>query len=121
MEPKRLDPAVLRQFTGSERFYRHAFVHRIVFSEGAKYLADEAGAYWLLNAIAFAQQDTPAVEAEEFQVWTLAVHADHSATLTCEDGNYNRVSTKEVPVTDFPLDGITLWFANNTIYLPSEH
>jgi hypothetical protein len=23
--------------------------------------------------------------------------------------------------TDFPPEGITLWFTNNTIYLPSEH
>jgi hypothetical protein len=26
-----------------------------------------------------------------------------------------------IAFTDFPLDEITLYFANNTIYLPSEH
>ena len=51
----------------------------------------------------------------------LKVNADHTATLTCGDGNDNTVYTKEIPFTDFPADEITLWFANNTIYLPSEH
>jgi len=32
-----------------------------------------------------------------------------------------RNHTKHIPYTDFPVDEITLWFANNTIYLPSEH
>ena len=39
----------------------------------------------------------------------------------CENGNDNTVFTKAIPFTDFPPEGITLWFANNTIYLPSEH
>ena len=25
------------------------------------------------------------------------------------------------PVTHFPMEGVVLWFANNVIYLPSEH
>ena len=41
--------------------------------------------------------------------------------MTCEDGNYHVVFTKELAFTDFPLDDITLWFTNNVIYLPSEH
>jgi hypothetical protein len=31
------------------------------------------------------------------------------------------IYTKHIPYTDCPIDEITLWFANNTIYLPSEH
>lgn len=41
--------------------------------------------------------------------------------MVCEDGNDNVVFSKEIPYTDFPLDAITLWFANSTIYLPNEH
>jgi hypothetical protein len=26
-----------------------------------------------------------------------------------------------IPWTDFPLDTVTLWFADGTLYLPSEH
>jgi hypothetical protein len=31
------------------------------------------------------------------------------------------VFTKAIQFTDFPPEGITLWFENNVIYLPSEH
>jgi hypothetical protein len=31
------------------------------------------------------------------------------------------VFEKPIPFTDFPLPEISLWFENNTIYLPSEH
>ena len=118
---KSLDPDVLSQFTGSEHWYRHGLVRNILFTDGAKYIADEAGAYWLLDEIAFAQRGERAVAAEEFQVWQLAVNADQSAVLTCEDGNGNTVFAKAIPYTDFPPEGVTLWFENNTIYLPSEH
>jgi Family of unknown function (DUF6876) len=107
-------------FTGSEHWYRHGLVRSIVFTDGAKYIADAVGAYWLLDEIALAQRFVEAVAAEEFQVWKLAVNADSSAVLTCEDGNGNAVFSKAIPFTDFPPEGITLWFENNTIYLPSE-
>ena len=113
--------ADLRNFTGSEHWYRFGLDPRITCTDGAKYVADEGGAYWLLDEIALAQRYDKRVMAEEFQVWVLKVKDDRTATLTCGDGNNNTVYTKEIPFTDFPADEITLWFANNTIYLPSEH
>lgn len=118
---KNLTEADLHQFTGSEHWYRHGLVRDILFTDGAKYLADKAGAYWLLDEIAFAQRGEKAVAAEEFQVWTLTVNADRTARLVCDDGNGNTVFEKPIPFTDFPLAGISLYFTNNTIYLPSEH
>jgi hypothetical protein len=115
-----LDPEIMHQFHGSEHWYRH-WVAGITFTDGAKYVADAAGAYWLLDEIALAQRFDGKVAAEEFQVWKLAVKPNDSATLTCEDGNDNVVSTKPIPFTDFPKEGVTFWFANNVIYLPSEH
>jgi hypothetical protein len=121
MTKKSLDPSIMSQFTGMEHWYRHGLVRNITFTDGAKYVADTAGAYWLLDEIALAQKFDARVAAEEFQVWKLTVKDDHSATLICEDGNYNVVSTKPIPFTDFPEEGVTLWFENNVIYLPSEH
>jgi hypothetical protein len=57
----------------------------------------------------------------EFQVWTLRVRKDRSATLTCTDGNDVELYSHPIPWTDFPLDAVTLWFAHGTLYLPSEH
>jgi hypothetical protein len=37
-----------------------------------------------------------AVAGEEFQVWKLKVREDHTATLSCEDGNGHTVFSKEM-------------------------
>jgi hypothetical protein len=71
--------------------------------------------------IALAQRFDKRVAAEEFQVWKLKVNSDHTATLTCEDGNGNPVASKALEYTDFPLPEIFLWFTDNTIFLPSEY
>jgi hypothetical protein len=118
----KLTAADLRQFTGSEHWYRHGLVRDILFTDGAKYLADEGGAYWLLDEIALAQRGgNNRVAAEAFQVWKLTVNADHTATLTCDDGNGNIVASKTIPFTDFPLPEVTLYFTDNTILLPGEY
>ena len=118
---KTFSRAALRQFTGSENWYRHGLVRSVLFTDGAKYVADSAGAYWLLDEIAFAQKGEPAVAAEGFQFWKLAVKPNNTATLVCEDGNGHAVFTKGIEYTDFPAEGVELYFTNNTILLPSEY
>jgi len=121
MSEGKLTEADLRHFTGSENLYRHGLNREVLFTDGAKYVADQGGAYWLLDEIALVQRYEKSVAAEEFQVWTLTVKADRSAALTCEDGNGKTVFEKLISFTDFPAERITLWFENSTIYLPSEH
>jgi len=111
----------LNQFTGSENWYRHALNRNVLYSDGAKYVADEGGAYWLLDAIALCQRHERRVAAKPFQVWRLTVREDRTASLVCDDGNDNIVYAQHIEFTDFPADEITLWFANGVIYLPSEH
>jgi hypothetical protein len=121
MSEGKLSEADLVHFTGSENWYRHGIARNVLFTDGAKYVADQGGAYWLLDEIALAQRGQKTVAAEEFQVWTLTVDADRTATLTCGDGNGKTVFEKRIGFTDFPAERITLWFENSTIYLPSEH
>lgn len=52
---KSLSPADLDQFTGSENWHRHWCNRHVTYTDGAKYLADNAGAYWLLDEIAIIQ------------------------------------------------------------------
>ncbi len=118
---KTLTQADLTQFTGTEQWYRHALVRDVLFTDGVKYVADNAGAYWLIDEIAFAQRSDARVAAEEFQNWKLAVNADKTAVLTCDDGNGDVVFTKRIEFTDFPLDEIALYFTNSVILLPSEY
>jgi len=118
---KALTKTDLDHFTGSETWWRHALVRSILFTDGAKHVADIGGAYWLLDEIALAQKYNRKVAAEEFQHWTLKVKPDHTARLTCDDGNGRVVYTKQLTFTDFPLDEISFYVCNNTILLPSEY
>jgi hypothetical protein len=120
-DTKTLTKADLIQFTGSEHWYRHAMVRDILYTDGVKHVAETAGAYWLIDEIAFAQRFDKLLAAEEFQLRKLSVNPDHTATLDCEDGNGGVVFTKNIEYTDFPLAEITLYFMNKTILLPSEY
>lgn len=117
---KPLSESDLAAFTGSENWYRHGLTGTL-YTDGAKYVADVAGAYWLLDEIAIAQCFDKRLKREEFQVWKLSVRPDNRATLSCDDGNDNIVFSKEIEFTDFPEPGIKLYFSGNTIYLPSEY
>jgi hypothetical protein len=109
-----LDFERLRPFTGSATWYRHSLIPSVLYTDGAKYLADLARAYWLLDYIALAQRSEFAVRAEEFQVWKLNVK-DSAGTLNCEDGNDRIDHTKAISFTDFPEPGIILWCANQSL------
>jgi hypothetical protein len=111
----------LRHITGSENWHRFGINRKVLCTDGAKLVADEGGAYWLLDAIAIAQLCEKAVAAEEFQVWKLQVNADRTANLVCEDGNRNIVYTQHIEFTDFPLAEIKFYFTDNVILLPSEY
>ena len=121
MTTKTLTKSDLAQFTGSETWYRHGINRNVLFTDGAKHVADNGGAYWLLDEIAILQPYNKRVAAEDFQVWKLAVGSDRSATLTCDDGNGNIVFSKKIAYTDFPLEEITLYFVNHVILLPGEY
>ncbi len=120
-EASALNAQTLAQFTGSQEYYRHALSGGCNYTEGVQYLAEAGGAYWLLDAILCPQPHNGALRAAEFQVWTLTVRENRSATLTCTDGDDGRLYVHEIPWTDFPLESISLWFSGKTLYLPSEH
>jgi hypothetical protein len=83
---------------------------RFLLTDGAKYLAEKAKAYWLMDAIA-SHQTSKQVAIEEFQFWKLDVNEKHAAVLTCTDGNKKQLVRQEIPSTDFPLKTITLYAA----------
>lgn len=114
-------PDDLEKFIGTENRYRHVLNRKVLFTDGVRYVANRAEAFWLVDEIALIQLFDKRVVAEEFQVWKLRVNANRSAQLVCEDGCNNVVYTKSIPSTDFPGEGITLWFTDNTILLPSEY
>jgi hypothetical protein len=122
MATKTLTAADLVQFTGSENWYRHGLNRDILYTDGAQYVAEAGGAYWLLDEIALANRYERRVKAEEFQVWTLTRNSTgNGATLDCGNGNGNTVYSKRIEFTDFPLEAVKLYCECGTILLPSEH
>ena len=127
MSEKTLREEDLRQFTGTENWWRHPSVRHITYTDGVRYVAQAGEAYWLIDEIALANVYAPAVKAEEFQFWKLTRDKEgNGATLTCKDGGKEGdepkvVYSKRIPFTDFPLPEITLYFTNDVILLPSEN
>jgi hypothetical protein len=109
----------LAQFTGTEGWHRHGLVRNVLYTDGVKFVAERAAAYWLLDKVATLQLEGR-VRAEPFQVWRLKVQGS-AATLTCDDGNDNVIHCEQIDYTDFPLDEIAFYFEGDVILLPSEH
>ena len=118
----KLSEADLDQFTGgTEHYYQLRLCPKIMFTDGARYVAKEGRATWLLNLIALSQGSEARLKRQPFQVWKLTVKADRTGTITVEDGNYNQLLTIKLDYTDFPAPEVILWFSNYVIYLPAEH
>ena len=112
---------ILRGFYGTEQWHRWSILFKMLLTDGAKAVADECQAYWLMDAIASHQSPKLEAKCDGFQSWKLTVNPDKSAVLECDDGNHNIVARQEIEYTDFPLPSITLWVEGVVILLPSEH
>lgn len=110
----------LKQFTGTEMWFRHPLVQDILYTQGVQYVAETLGAYWLVDMVAISQL-VKAVRAESFQVWTIKLVNGSDPIITCQDGNYHTVYQSRIQYSDFPLPEFTLWFTDNVILLPSEY
>jgi hypothetical protein len=118
---KTLNKNDLQHFTGTENWYRHSLNRTVLYTDGVKYMAEQGGAFWLVDEIALAQRFEACLQNEHFQVWQLKVNDNNTATLTCEDGDDLTLFSKGISFTDFPLPEIILYFCNNVILLPSEY
>jgi hypothetical protein len=129
MQQHALTAAALRQFTGTEHWYRHGLFRNVTYTDGAKYVAEHGGAYWLLDIIAIAQRFEKKVAGEGFQSWRLTVDDDACGLVVATDGNGHELFSQAIPYTDFPLPEITFYVCAEgilpgvdwVILLPSEY
>ena len=126
-ETEQLQESDLRNFTGTEHYYRDPLT-RLIYTDGVKYVAEKAGAYWLITAIGSHQIDPKLRRGRlrDLQFWKLEVKDDKSAVLTCRaDSDVPPAITQEIPYSDFPLKSIEIWVGRDEqgmiCYLPSEH
>ncbi|WP_026735964.1 DUF6876 family protein [Fischerella sp. PCC 9605] len=111
----------LKQFVGSETFYRHW--SGIQYTEGVKYLASAAQAYWLIDGIISHQANNRFLSdpgLQDFQIWRLVVN-NNSGTLICEWDTDKEVLRQEIDYTDFPFPEIRLYLVQKTLMLESEY
>jgi hypothetical protein len=105
----------------------------VLYTPGVQYLAEHAGAYWLLDEIAILlgsnrirRKIAADLRLNELQFWRLRVKADSSAELILfADTGEPPAYRKQISFTDFPLESIDIWAGFDgthwTLYLPSEH
>jgi hypothetical protein len=93
-----------------------------VLTDGAQYVAEQAGAYWLMDLIGSYQY--PLLPEEPFQVWVLTAQGK-KGKVVADDGNGRILVSQEIPYTDFPLEQIKLYAIYDGSYLvillPSEY
>ena len=59
---------------------------------------------------------------QQVQFWTLIVHDDDgSAIMLCERDTDDVAVSQRIPLTDFPLKWLRLYFQNGVVLLPSEY
>lgn len=115
--------AKLNEFYGSETFTHYSPIYNnITLTEGAMFLAENAGAYWLMDMIG---SYLPILFKSRFGVAKLEVDlVESTATFTLSDGCDNVLVTQKISYTDFPLSNIKLYVVDNgmwTILLPQEY
>ena len=116
----------LRQFTGSSTFTKFSpLFPNVVLTEGAEYLADECGAYWLMDMIA---SHIPSVPKDEtFTIAQLTVNPMNKAFFTlADDSPATKIyANQSISYTDFPLDEVKLYVIREgdewVILLTSEY
>ena len=115
-----LDSSTLAQFTGTGSYYRISRRH--LLTDGTKYLAERAGCFWMMDAIASHLSEIGTAD------WFVLVRVkvkDGVALMVYEDGNGQEHASQEIPYTDLLLDSVTLyacWDSENwVIMLPNEY
>lgn len=119
----------LTLFTGTERWYRYSpLFPNVLLTDGAKFIADECGAYWLMDVIG---SHLPAVKraGERFAIAVLAKKTPYEGGwyfhLVDDIPSNVTYARQDIEFSDFPLDEIKLYVIDDgehvTILLPSEY
>lgn len=124
----------LGQFTGTRAYHSLGLttkMTKVIMSDGALHVACEAGAFWLMDEIAFAVQGLANQNdgLKRIQFWNLKKKGNTAKLVCVEDSGLYPQYIKNIPFTDFPLDSIDLWVQPTQlgdedywlIHLPSEY
>lgn len=105
-------------FTGTEKWHRHS-LSRCLYTDGIKYLAEKADAYWLIDAVLSYQKKLKNIN---FQLWNLKKEKGNSFILTCrEDKNSPVLISQKIKFSDFILEKFEFYCITGIMLLKSEN
>ena len=115
MESRQITETDLAQFTGTTQYFRH-WTRKIVFTDGVQFLAEQAGAYWLVDLIASYQ---PLCDSRQY--WTLTIDGGLYSAV-CKDRDDCVLVSQTIEYSDFPANLLpfTLYLQDGVLFLPSE-
>jgi len=105
--------AGLAQFYGSLNVYQYSpfLFPSFMLTDGAKYLAEQGGYYWLMDYIAslHVYKVIESATSWDLHLWKLKTNIDDgTAILTCSVTDDEILYSKKIPFTDSILEEITL-------------
>ncbi len=107
----------LAGFIGTTQYYRN--YTGLLFTDGIKYLADQAECYWLIDLVGSYQ---PQLRRVPFQLWELAVEEDRSAVVCAkEDTGEPVIVEQSIPYTDFPMQEFSFYCVDGVMMLRNEY
>ncbi|WP_430451513.1 DUF6876 family protein [Rhodopirellula europaea] len=123
----------LNQFSGDLVRFRHSINRRVIYTPGVRHVAEDGGAYWLIDAIAshIGSPEFNKAADRDYRIgtmhfWTLPRNGSGGAELFAKaDSPEDAFIVQDIPFTDFPMTSIDISAAFDgehwTLYLPSEH
>jgi hypothetical protein len=108
----------LRQFTGTEQYHFNPFYRWMQYTDGVKYFAEKAGAYWFLDIIG--TELLALTKNEEFMAIDLIVR-DGKFQILVTDGNDTVLKKKTGNFTDCPTGVYRFFLTNNVLMVTSEY
>lgn len=128
----RLDSAELASeleyFTGTEQWYRHPFNTRMIYTDGVKFFAENAGdqgAYWFIDKMAIEVSPLLDQKKQYFGLVVLKVADDETAVITITDGNDGHIATYHIDYTDMQIGEWRFYLieegAHRVMLLPGEY
>lgn len=114
----------LRNFNGTEAYHRWSVLFPDVLTDGAKYLAEKAGMFWLMDIVGSVRAKILKEGFGNVKL-TLTPSKPHAAEVTIDDGNGRVFYKQNIQYTDCPFPSIGLFAApmgeRLVIMLPSEY
>lgn len=110
--------AELRNFTGTEQYYVNPLYRWMKYTDGVKYFATKAGAYWFLDVVGTELRDL--ASKEEFMTVDFIVR-DGKGDILVTDGNDTVLWKRKTIVTDCPTGTYRFFLQHNVFMINSEY